>query len=404
MSFIDHFNSVSDHIIESKTGTYVSMNMYGFDSMGYVKGELGPVNFWASNRVNEHFEQDTFCVGISNPLVVKSDDYTLEDLYFATRCVGYAVENGYDSVIIETSQTKYAITINFEDSSDYLFEADGDTPSTKNTPKKGTIPTTSKKAPPTGIRVDVLLANTGKLSPKRVERAMKGMRKTPPKITGVKEIQGDKYFRAEYNFKSNGSPQNQLGYADVSQNKEYCTQLFCTCSDFFYRLYAPYVKAGLSTWNVPPSFKSKHGPTAGSGGKRGTPHNHHWTVDTNPEGKLFLCKHLWAFIAYYVAGDVGSSELSDEEIEDIISKHFADVDDDGEEERVSTDFEKAFGKLYMGQKGKGIKHVAKPLVGKKPKPVRKNVDVKPKDDFQDILSQIDKNIKDTPEVDNEEDK
>jgi len=424
MSFSDHFNSISNYIVESKTGTYTSMNMYGFDALGYANGSLGPVNFWASDRVDEHFETGTYCLGVSNPLVIESDGYNLDDVYFATRCVGYAVENNYDSVIIETEHTKYAITIDFNYGFRYLSEAGelkGKTlpkrqelqnkqvkkrPPTANKPKQGDIPDVAEpKAPPQGIRVDVLLANTGKLSPKRAQRGMNEMSKNPPKLTGVKELQGNKYFRAEYNFRSMGAGDNQIGYADISQNKEYCHQLFCTCSDFFYRLYAPYVKVGLATWNLPPKYAAKQNRN----NKVGQASNHKWTKDTNPAGDLFLCKHLWAFMAYYVAGDVGGSELSDEEIEDVISQYFKDIDGDGEEERIATDFEKAFGKLYMDQKGKDIEHIAKPLAGKKV--IRKATDelpiepktkkVKAKDIPNDILSQIGKNIDDQPEIDDE---
>jgi len=382
MSFIDHFNDISYHINESKTGIYNSINVYGYDSYGYVNGELGPINFWSSDRINEDLEDRSFCIGRDNPLVIKSSEYQIDDLYFATKCVGYAVEHGYDSVIIETDNTKFVITIDFDDSSDYLLEAKPlkgkrlskdikqelsrqkklrDNP-TANKPKPGTVKR-PKKAPPQGIKIDVLLANTGKLSPDRVERAMKGMQKQPPKLTGVTEIQGMKYFRAEYNFKSSGSDKRQMGYADISQNKEYCKELFCSCSDWFYRCYSVYVAAGLSTWNVPPKFKAKQKNSVVR-----APHNHHWTVNTNPAGKLFLCKHLWAFLAYYVTGSVGNVELSDEEIDDIINQYFADVDGDGDEERIETDFEKAIGKLYMGQKGKDIE---KPLSDVKISPERR---------------------------------
>ena len=74
-------------------------------------------------------------------------------------------------------------------------------------------------------------------------------------------------------------------------------------------------------------------------------------------GKLFLCKHLWAFLAYYVAGDAGNMELSDEEIDEIINQYFDDVDGDGDEEVVDSEFMKAFGKLYVGQQGKEIEHI-----------------------------------------------
>jgi hypothetical protein len=182
------------------------------------------------------------------------------------------------------------------------------------------------------------------------------MSKRPPKITSAKQVQDQRYFRAEYNFRSAGSKQSQMGYADISQNKAFCNEVFCTCSDFFYRLYAPYVAAELATWSIPPKFKAKQ-----RGSVVRAPHNHHWTVITNPQGKLFLCKHLWAFLAYYVAGDEGNTELSDEEIADVISKYFGDIDGDGEEEELGSDFEKAFGKLRQDQKGQDIQATDKPI-------------------------------------------
>ena len=389
MSFKNYFNDISNMINESDSGIQSRYNLFGYNVDEYIDGDTGPINFWTSDKLIEDTEYISLV--LYNPLVIETIEYDMNDLYFNTRCVGYAIEHDYDSVIIEYDNIKYVITIDFDediqDINQYITEAGGKRSlkgkglskekreelkqkqkerrearkkEARNTKrhkelKRPTSINRPKKAPEQGMRVDVMLANTGKLSPARVERAMKEVRKQPPKLTGVKDVNGVKYFRAEYNFKSINSKDRQLGYADVSQDKQYCNELFCTCADFFYRLYAPYVAAGLSTWNVPPKYKSRQYRNVGK-----TP-DHKWTVDTNPFGKLFLCKHLWAFLAYYVAGDAGNLELTDEEIEDIIDKYFKDVNgvaDDSADAENSTEtaFTKAFGKLYVGQKGEKIKH------------------------------------------------
>jgi len=363
MSFMDHFNDIdiSDIVNEDYSGIPCKFGMYGY-------GNDNIVNFFASERIDEN--SNIFYLELNNPLFLKFEEYNLSDSYFATKCVGYAVENFYDSVVIESAKCNYIITVNM-DNSEYLTEAPKNKPlsgkripmakkkeiaqrnalrknppppkPTANKPKSGVIKR-PKKAPQEGIKIDVLLSNTGKLSPQRVERAMKEINKKPPTLSGVKEVQGKKYFRAEYNFKSKKSQFRQMGYGDISQDRQYCKEMFCSCSDFFYRLYAPYVAAGLSTWNLPPKYKSKQSQTVNK-----APHNQHWTVQSNPQGKLFLCKHLWAFLGYYITGKTGGVELSDEEIESVINKYFVDVDDDGDEEIIDTPFSKAMGKLYANR-------------------------------------------------------
>lgn len=376
MSFLNHFDDITNLINESKSVDKMTTTIYGTpDDIGNYCGDgpNNPISFYSLDE-----GADDLDVVLRNVLHIDGTNESADDLFFNTRCVGYAVENGYDNVIVETTQGEYCIAICFEDEdldiTDYITEAgkrqgplagkkiskekraelkkkktDAKKHSKLNRPTATSRP---KKSPEKGMKVDVLLANTGKLSPDRVERAMKQVRKQPPKLTGVKEIQGAKYFRAEYNFNSVGSSKRQIGYADVSQDKQFCSELFCSCSDFFYRLYAPYVAAGLSTWNIPPKYKAKQNNNVSN-----APHNHRWTVDSNPMGKLFLCKHLWAFLAYYLAGDAGNMELTDEEIEEVLNKYFDDVDGDGEEEVVDSEFMKAFGKLYVGQQGKEIEHI-----------------------------------------------
>jgi len=374
MGFTEHFHDISGLINESKSINEISTTIYGNsdDISNYCNSDVDPITFYSLDEGDDHLD-----VVLHNVLYITAINENADDLGFNTRCVGYAVEHGHDNIIVETSNDKYYISVCLEndnlDVPGYITEAGKRTgplagkkisASRRAEIKKGkqsdrkhkslgrpTKTNKPRKAPIKGMKVDVMLANTGKLSPDRTQRAMKQVRKQPPKLTGVKEVQGNKYFRAEYNFISQGSSKRQIGYADISQDKQYCKELFCSCSDFFYRLYAPYVAAGLSTWSVPSKYKSKQSVNVKAS------HNHRWTVETNPMGKLFLCKHLWAFLAYYVAGDAGNVELTDEEIEDIISQYFKDVDGDGEEEEVDSEFMDAFGKLYVGQKGKDIEHI-----------------------------------------------
>ena len=363
MCFSEHYNDIRNLIIEGRETTHSYVTLYGDDY------DI-PVQFWELDGDGDHVTVD-----VDNVLFIEGSGVEWDDLFFNTKCVGYAVENGYDAVIVESSIGSYGITIDVqEDSMGYLLE---DKPlkgkkiskerrKALQDKKKNKVGAPNKpikkpkKAPEQGIRVDVLLSNTGKLSPARVERAIKAVSKKPPKITGVQETAGMKYFRAEYNFKSKGAPKTQMGYADVSENKEYVKEMFCSCADFFYRLYAPYVAAGLATWNIPAKYKSKQRSTVAR-----APHNHTWTELTNPAGSLFLCKHLWAFLAYYVAGVEGNVELSDEEIDKIIGQYFGDVEtgEEGDEEEIDTtsNFQKAYGKLYVADKGKDIEHFDQPV-------------------------------------------
>jgi len=371
MSFKDHFNDISDLIIETVDMCEVPIDV---DRDLSTIDEHSVVNFWNIDPSSPHKAD----VKLKNVLRVNGRNHDVDDLYFNTKCVGYAIEHGHSNVIVESDEGSYCIAISFdesiEDVPNYITEAGkrsgplagkkiskdkrAEIKKTRDSAKKhqklnrSTSTKRPGKSPAKGMNVGVLLTNTGKLSPDRVERAMKQVRKQPPKLTGVKEIDGQKYFRAEYNFVSQGSAKRQIGYADISHDKKMCSEMFCSCSDFFYRLYAPYVAAGLSTWNVPAKYQSKQ-----TANVKKAPHNHKWTVDTNPEGKLFLCKHLWAFMAYYVAGDAGNMELSDEDIKGIMDKYFVDVDGDGEEDAVDSEFMKAFGKLYVGQQGQDIEHI-----------------------------------------------
>lgn len=124
----------------------------------------------------------------------------------------------------------------------------------------------------------------------------------------------------EFNFKAYPSVEEKrhYGYIVYDQKKKQIKELFCDCKDFFYRLYAPFVKNRLAKWNldwqysqpVPPpasfatpidaiSFKKKWA----TGDKKFTkrlvkPHNRQWTKQTNMNGDLYICKHLVALMGW----------------------------------------------------------------------------------------------------------
>lgn len=370
MEFTEHYNfNIEDLIDPILTGNVIKKTVYG-----YINEDIN-IRYQTNLKLKDDMSSISFTS--INPLWLNVSDYDIGNVYFESVCIGYAIHNNYDSLVLNTEDKEYYISY---DPSGMGFEFESFTNSLiseniSNKEKKCLLEVRKKKidknrAPSTGIKIDVLLSNTGRLSPNRVERAMREVRPKAPSITGASEVKGTAYFRATYNFsKSKPSSENKQhkGYADISSDKKYVSQLYCSCQDFFYRLYAPFVATGLATWNVPPKFKiNKSGPPQKRKNLSPSAHTKVWTRETNPDGKLFLCKHLWAFLAYYITGDVGTRELTDEEIETVIAKHF-DMDDEVKEpEKEPTEFKKAFGKLYKRDaKDSSPKIKDTPLKGKR---------------------------------------
>lgn len=364
MEFTEHYNfNIEDLIDPILTGNVIKKTVYG-----YINEDIN-IRYQTDSKLKEDMSSISFTS--LNPLWLNVSDYDIGNVYFESVCIGYAIHNNYDSLVLNTEDKEYYISY---DPSGMGFEFESFTNSLiseniSNKEKKCLLEVRKKKidknrAPSTGIKIDVLLSNTGRLSPNRVERAMKEVRPKAPSITGASEVNDTAYFRAIYDFlKSKPSSENRghKGYADISSDKKYVSQVYCTCKDFFYRLYAPFVASGLATWNVPSKFKNNQKKNISPAG-----HNKKWTKQTNPDGKLFLCKHLWAFLAYYITGDVGTRELTDEEIESVIAKYF-DIDDEVKEpEKEPTEFKKAFGKLYKRDaKDSSPKIKDTPLKGKR---------------------------------------
>lgn len=348
MCFSKHYNDIQDSVNTEMTGISHKVTLYGFIN------ESSTLSFWKNTKLDGSMIRNNAI--LVNPLYINSFEYDVGNIVFESQCVGYAVDGGYDSIIID----------NGDDKSYIIF----DSVTLSNAKKLYNQIDEAKKAPPRGVKADVLLANTVRLSPDRVKRGMKEIRTNPPKITNVIEKAGNKYFRAEYNFKSVPSVEfrRQWGYADVSKNKEYINELYCTCKDFYYRLYAPYIAAGLATWDLPPKYKANRQINIISKSKNNKTPVNTWTDSTNPDGKLFLCKHLWAFIAYYITGDKGNKELSDEEIDDVVTQFFGDVEDGVEPS--DPDYHKKYGKLYKRAAGKQITQA-----GTKPSKRKKSTDL-----------------------------
>lgn len=103
----------------------------------------------------------------------------------------------------------------------------------------------------------------------------------------AKEKFGNQYGMIVYNVKSSenseGKADGQHGYIVYNKANKNIKQVWCSCSDFYWRLWAPYASAGFSTFDIDKKFEKW--------AKKG--HTQEWTNETNPEGTLFLCKHLY---------------------------------------------------------------------------------------------------------------
>ena len=133
-------------------------------------------------------------------------------------------------------------------------------------------------------------------------RALHEVRTRPLKATLVDEK--NTIWMLEYNFKSFPSTEEKRhwGYIIYDQPNKDITQLYCTCRDFYFRLYAPYVRKKLANYNNYPLYAKYK---KASRDTYPTPHNKQWTIQTNPSGNLYCCKHLYAALKGYVEDDNG---------------------------------------------------------------------------------------------------
>lgn len=164
------------------------------------------------------------------------------------------------------------------------------------------------------IKSKNLLRNT---DPGRKERAKNDVRTKPIRSTLYDRAKN--LWFIEYDFRAYPSVENKRhwGYIMYDDNKSDIKEMFCDCKDFFYRLYAPMVKKKLANWNLDWQFKQNPNKEAKNPSEKITdrrwvskenkfkkriikPHNHKWTVQTNPDGKIYVCKHLAALFDNYL--------------------------------------------------------------------------------------------------------
>ena len=140
--------------------------------------------------------------------------------------------------------------------------------------------------------------DTIKLSPKRVKRGMRSRLMQYDLEKAPVDKYGQGYNILHYAVKSKENSEGKedpghRGYIVYRTNTHGIKHMFCDCKDFFYRLYAPYVANGLSTWDIDSRYKKfQH-----------KEHNKEWTVETNPKGHIFICKHLYRAIKDILTSD-----------------------------------------------------------------------------------------------------
>lgn len=122
----------------------------------------------------------------------------------------------------------------------------------------------------------------------RLQRAINEVRTNPPRVFDY----NNNVVKLEYNFKSFPSVEMKRHKGFVIHEGDKLIHLFCDCKDFFYRLWTPLVEANLSKYSLPTKFDYVFK-------ENGDP-SREWTNRTNPEGKLFVCKHLAAMKDYIV--------------------------------------------------------------------------------------------------------
>lgn len=121
----------------------------------------------------------------------------------------------------------------------------------------------------------------------RIERSESIFTK-PPLVTDA----GNGLVKIEYNFKANPTIENKRhwGYVIYDENNKEIKELYCDCLDHAFRQRYPFVKNNLGTWNLDPKYQKREP----------FPHNQEPTKITNPDNKLYVCKHLYQLLNNYL--------------------------------------------------------------------------------------------------------
>jgi len=140
------------------------------------------------------------------------------------------------------------------------------------------------------IRKRRILGNTDQ---GRIARARHDVRTRPPMMTQIDE--DENLWMMEFNFKAFPSTEEKRhwGYIIYDEDDNDIKEMFCDCKDYFFRLRAPYARNSLAP-------KRDHDLPSKYGNRQPARFNGRWTVQTNPSGRLFACKHLTAALKGYM--------------------------------------------------------------------------------------------------------
>ena len=118
----------------------------------------------------------------------------------------------------------------------------------------------------------------------RLRKAEEEVRTNPPTVTDF--IDGTE--RLEFNFKASPSIEMKRHKGYIVHKEGDVHKMYCDCKDFYYRLWTPLVEAGLSSYSLSSRYLTADARN----------HSHDWTGSMNPDGKLYVCKHLAAMRKY----------------------------------------------------------------------------------------------------------
>jgi hypothetical protein len=126
----------------------------------------------------------------------------------------------------------------------------------------------------------------------RLRKAQEEVRTRPPIAIDM----GKGKEKLEFNFKASPSKEGKRHKGYLVHKDGKVVELYCNCADFFYRLWHPFFKKGFAVYN--PMLKyGRYDPRihAPSYDKK---HNQEPPEVRNPDGKLYVCKHLAALKEY----------------------------------------------------------------------------------------------------------
>jgi hypothetical protein len=127
--------------------------------------------------------------------------------------------------------------------------------------------------------IDELMDEGGK---DRMERARRHVRTQPPKVIKTSD---DGFETLEFNFKSFPSTSGKRAQGYVEHKGREIREMYCSCEDFFYRIWYKAVDMGIAKWDIDKKYPRIKQPNQMAG-------------NIKPSDQLFVCKHIAALDKY----------------------------------------------------------------------------------------------------------